>query len=746
MFALLGAVNFFAPLDIITTSLSNKIRMHPASGDVIVVGMDGNAHDEANAWPWSQDEIASTLEFLLDAGARAVVLSHEVPVTKGEPAKNLAALLSMHPDRLFLVETPDSPEFAKEERSQIAVSSVSSATPVHAFQYIRYWGGVEINAFAMPKGDRILPSAASVLSGTRGDVFELYPIDYGIDVTTIPFLSLQELRRFPLDALQLNGMVVVLGFEKDINADFVNLLGQGRYGPATLIAMETETLLKGKPVLATWFLAWLLGLICTYGILRSTSVRRQLVYPAIFIAASFALTLALANLNVFILGLTNAWIMVLVGGYIGITRTLRDEVRKENLINPVSGLPSVDALRRMELNDQTLVHAKIRRSSELHEILSDEQKQQLSQKIAQLVNPEAKVWHGDNGRYYWFSNEIGAETAEQHFQSLSLIFRNGFSIDSLNISLDVVFGLDDRKEAAMTDRVQGVSLSAKQAIINGVQWETYEVVDRSAATWSLTLLRELDDAIKAGHIHVALQPKLDLRTGLISGAEALARWQHPTRGAITPDEFIPQAERGGRLMELTDCVLQAALKACEDTIKRDPEFILSVNIAPSMLEHAGLPKLLVKTLSEVGVHPRNIMLEVTESSQFANDDVCARTMQQLRELGFELSIDDYGTANSTLEYLRKIPASELKIDRKFVNNMLKNEADYHLVASTIQLAHRLRMLVVAEGVEDAKTLESLRKLNCDVIQGYYISRPLATDAFNRFILQYPLQEKRINAL
>ena len=295
----------------------------------------------------------------------------------------------------------------------------------------------------------------------------------------------------------------------------------------------------------------------------------------------------------------------------------------------------------------------------------------------------------------------------------------------------------------MSDRVHGATMSAKQAILNKVQWQAYEASDRSKATWSVTILKELDLAIENGHIFAALQPKLDLRTGSICGAEALARWQHPTRGFIGPDDFIEQADHGGRLKALTKCILRSALTSCRNVFESDPEFVLSVNVAPSLLEDLSFADEVQGVLDEYGVESRNIMLEVTESSEFANDEACANTMQKLRSLGFELSIDDYGTANSTLEYLRKIPATELKIDRRFVANMLVSEADYHMVASTIQLGHRLRMLVVAEGVEDDTTLNTLQSLNCDIIQGYVLSKPLNEEDFLEFVAQDLKNEKQL---
>ena len=716
--------------------------MHEASGDIIVVAMDERAGAEQTQWPWPEDKIAETVELLFEAGARKIVLAHEVPVNASGPSTRLEELTRLHADTFFVVEPAQLPADAQKGRSLVGANYLSSAEPVHAEPLLRFWGGVDHEYYAMESEGRVLQSAAAAIAGQSGNIYELYPIDFSIDAKTIPFMSLLDLQADAGLRSSLYGKDVILGFEAPPNMKPIKLLGQGSYGMATLIAIQAETLKSGKPVVLPWYVAWFFGLAIAYSVLRARKIKTQTALLFGGLLGSFAVLVTMNSFGLYLV-FANAWIMIIVVSIAGISRNLREKTRLENAVHPISGLPSTDALRMLERSDLTVMHAKIRRSSELLEILTDRQQKVLAEKVSRLLNPGTTVWHGDNGRYYWLAEELSGDTAQHHFQSLALIFRNGFSIDDLNVSLEVVFGLDQRKEMSMSDRVQGATMSAKQAIMKGVQWLAYEASDRGAAKWSVTLLRELDLAIENGHIYAALQPKLDLRTGCISGAEALARWHHPTKGLIRPDEFIEQADQGGRLLDLTLCVFENALSACAPTIHNDPDFVLSVNIAPSLLESLAFPGCLMEKVEKFGIDPRNIMLEVTESSQFADDEICSQTMQQLRLRGFELSIDDYGTANSTLEYLRKIPASELKIDRKFVSNMLENEADYHLVASTIQLGHRLRMLVVAEGVEDDKTLNTLQSLNCDIIQGYAISRPLDPPDFGDFLAEYSTPDKKL---
>ena len=744
-FALTGLVFFFEPLDTAATSTANKFRPQAASGEYVVVGMDDFLPEDKATWPWAQSDIASAIQLVLDAGASRVVLSHEVPLIGGEIDQHLEQLIRSHPESLFIVEPAELYEGLNEGRSIAGRNFASSAVPVHAQQFVRFWGGVEFDHFKLEGNGRTLSSVSAILTSQTGKLNEPYPIDYAIEAETIPYVSLGTIYTVEQSRALISGKTAILGFEAPPNANPIKFLGQGQFGLATLIAMQAETLRQGRPTIVPWYGVWIVSFAICFLLLQSGRVRIQTLLLISALAGSFVLMVSLNSAGIRF-GIANSWLMIIVAAIAGISRNLREKTRLENAVHPISGLPSTDALRTLEPSTSTLVHLKLRKSSELLDILSIDQQKSLAQKVSNLVNPGGEIWHGDNGRFYWFAKDLSRVNAAQHFQSLALIFRNGFSIDELNVSLEVVFGIDERGHAAMSDRVNGATMSAKQAILSGVQWQSYQPADRSDATWSVTMLRELDVAIEQGHVNIALQPKLNLRSGKISGAEALARWNHPTRGFIQPNEFIDQAEKGDRLLALTMCVLGKGLEACSDEFNRDPDFLLSVNIAPSMLENSELPNLLSAKLAEHNVPGANIMLEITESTQFANDEVCALTMQRLRERGFQLSIDDYGTANSTLEYLRKIPASELKIDRKFVQNMLESEADYHLVASTIQLAHRLNMLVVAEGVEEIDVLSTLKSLNCDVIQGYVIAKPLKINEFLNFMNRHSKNNLAVNAI
>jgi EAL domain-containing protein (putative c-di-GMP-specific phosphodiesterase class I) len=245
------------------------------------------------------------------------------------------------------------------------------------------------------------------------------------------------------------------------------------------------------------------------------------------------------------------------------------------------------------------------------------------------------------------------------------------------------------------------------------------------------MLSQLDEAIDRGEVWVAFQPKLDLKTREIIGAEALARWTHPEKGPIAATEFVAAAEQHDRIGKLTSFVLEQAISAAAMLNRRSGDFSVAVNLSGKLLSDKALVARVANLLDRYGVEPHHLTLELTESAAISQGGQALDALGQLRDLGVVISIDDYGTGLSTLEYLRKIPASEIKIDQSFVKGMVDNRSDRLMVQSTIALAHSLGRRVVAEGVEDRDILELLRELDCDIGQGFVIGRPMNLDTLKR---------------
>jgi EAL domain-containing protein (putative c-di-GMP-specific phosphodiesterase class I) len=247
------------------------------------------------------------------------------------------------------------------------------------------------------------------------------------------------------------------------------------------------------------------------------------------------------------------------------------------------------------------------------------------------------------------------------------------------------------------------------------------------------MLSQLDDAIDRGEVWVAYQPKLDLATRRIIGAEALARWTHPEKGPIAATEFVAAAEQHDRIGKLTDFVLDKAVSAAAAINKRGGDFDIAVNLSARLLGDKGFTLRLSALLARHGLAPNHLTLELTETAALTGSGDGLDMIARLRDLGINIAIDDYGTGLSTLDYLKKIPANEIKIDQSFVKGIADNHSDRVMVQSTIALAHSLDRKVVAEGVEHREILDLLIEMNCDIAQGFAVGRPMSLDSLTKRI-------------
>ena len=264
----------------------------------------------------------------------------------------------------------------------------------------------------------------------------------------------------------------------------------------------------------------------------------------------------------------------------------------------------------------------------------------------------------------------------------------------------------------------------------------YEPAIDAASAQTLSLLTELRRAVEHGELRLYLQPKLALDTGRISGAEALVRWLHPSRGLVPPMEFIPFAEQTGFVRTLTMWVFEEAARHWLALQAEGLTLTISVNLSTRDLLDPELPQKFDALLVKHRVPAEAYCLEITESAIMDDPQRALATLNKLSGLGFKLSIDDFGTGYSSLAYLKRLPVDELKIDKSFVMSMVEDLDDAKIVRSTIDLAHNLGLTVVAEGVESAKVWDALRELECDEAQGYHMGKPMPATEFNAWSMAW----------
>jgi diguanylate cyclase (GGDEF)-like protein len=325
----------------------------------------------------------------------------------------------------------------------------------------------------------------------------------------------------------------------------------------------------------------------------------------------------------------------------------------------------------------------------------------------------------------------GVATANRIIESLAL----PFLISEVSLHVDVRIGIAAAPlhAGSLPDLLRCAGVAKAGAKDSQDRVMVYTRTGDTMGKQRLLSIEQLRGAIRREELTCYFQPKLDLLSGQVTGAEALVRWPHPERGILVPDQFLSLAQEAGLMRGLTSCVLERALSECQQWHRAGYDLNVAVNLAVSNLLDTSLPAT-VKTLLDFFQLPASsLTLEVTEDAVMADPFRAEAIMGQLRELGVVLSVDDYGTGYSSLAYLRNLPVRELKLDRSFVTDLASSPTDQAIVKATVALAGSLGLKLVAEGVESQADLDEVTRLGVDIAQGYWISRPLPNDRFTEWL-------------
>ena len=319
----------------------------------------------------------------------------------------------------------------------------------------------------------------------------------------------------------------------------------------------------------------------------------------------------------------------------------------------------------------------------------------------------------------------GDEAALELAERVSATLHGEFVLAGVPVFVEASIGValfpDHGHDAeALLQAADTAMYAAKQA---GTHHELYVLERDRRGPERVARLGELRRALAEGEIVVYFQPKVDLRSGDVTGAEALVRWEHPERGLMAPMEFLPLAEQTGLITALTTEVLEQALRQCRDWGDDGIDIAVAVNVSERSLLDPSFPDEVDALLARHGVPGNRLQLELTERSLIGDLATAMETIERLHGLGVRLSVDDFGTGYSSLSRLLDLPLQELKIDRSFVTDIDGEGPGAAIVRSTIDLGHHLGLEVVAEGVETETTLAELRELGCDAVQGYHLLHP-----------------------
>lgn len=304
----------------------------------------------------------------------------------------------------------------------------------------------------------------------------------------------------------------------------------------------------------------------------------------------------------------------------------------------------------------------------------------------------------------------------------------------VDITLGVAVYPTHADEAASLFR--RAELALKDARERELAFDVYrpDATQQQATLWKLE--SDLEKAIAKSRLEVYYQPKIEIASRRVTGLEALVRWRTESGRFVAPQEFIPLAERSGGIVPLSWLVFDHVGRSVERWKSFGSPFSIAVNVAPQVLAHREFNGRLTDLKEQLARHGVRLVIELTEDSLVQADEPTISNLQRLRKLDVDLAIDDFGKGYSSLSYLKQIPATEIKIDKRFIGTVAVDRKDRHIVKTVIDLAHAFDMQVVAEGVDSEDSLRTVRALGCEIAQGYFIARPMRSDLVRDWIHSY----------
>lgn len=332
--------------------------------------------------------------------------------------------------------------------------------------------------------------------------------------------------------------------------------------------------------------------------------------------------------------------------------------------------------------------------------------------------------------------------AEETAEDLLRLLGAGLSVRDVNVSVEARAGLagypphgDDADQLLKRAAVaRNEARSADTPVV------VYQPGNEERHVRQLAILADLRRAARHDELRLYLQPKIRLADGRICGAEALVRWQHPVFGFLTPDQFIPLAEKSGNISLITNWALTAAVRECRLWLEEGLDLPVAVNLSSRDLQNRDLPCFVLELLRDHDLPARNLALEITEQAVMRDFQRATLVLECLRDLGIRIAIDDFGTGYSSLAQIKHLPVDELKIDRSFVMDLPGNDDDAAIVRASIDLAHNLGLEVLAEGVETQPALEWLQAQGCEQAQGFLISKPMPAEQFSAWVRSHERDE------
>ena len=714
-----AAIELPLPLEGTYRSLRAQVRATTPPQDIALVAIDDATLNQLGAQPSRFDD-SLLIDNLVAAGVDRIVFDRVfADPASPEEDKKFAETLAKHRGKVWLGAVPGAqtgfrevapivprPEF--RENAQIA-NIVGFALPYSLS--VRFRTSADLDG-------KDVASVSAVLAGYQGAPSWYYP-DYAFQPSRIPTISYADVISNKFEAGSLDGKRVLIGWATLENNDVFHFPGEGSVPGAYFHIIGAQTLKRGLPLdLGSSPALLLLIFTLAWQIRKEIRSNKNLWLAAgAMIVGPFALDGLGVNVDVLsaLLGL----------GAVGIGFK---RIAKKYYNTDVDAF-TTSAMPLDKTNPDKDVYAlKIRNLAELSENWSDTQMGEfVSNLISFIKGPgDAQEVAFDKEVLIWLAPRMVTNTLEKHADGLALMLKMAINHEVDAAGGAPALGIDTHYELPVRQRIKKAILAADEAANKGLRFIVNNAAYIEARQHRLEVLRLLDKGLRDRSVGVCYQPKVDLDTGHVVGAEALIRWQPDGTEYVNPQELVLAAEANDMINDLTLIIMEVALQDAREALKYDRNFKLAVNMSAKSLSDTDFLFDMMTLLGQHRFPGKNLTLELTETAKL-DDARIASQIKALQQRNISLSIDDFGTGQSNLEYLETLPSNELKIDKRFVQGMLSSEESKAIVRATIEIAHSLGKVVVAEGVETEQIAAELKAMDCDQGQGYLFSHAIPMD-------------------
>ena len=703
-----------------------------ASGQIGIISIDDKSIRELGTFPWTRSTHAELIQSLQGSGIDRLAFDIAFMTESENPVhdQKLAAAIteSEFPVAIAVPTIDDGTVDSSNMQGNypIPLLTDAGAEPVSIWFEMNDDGAVE----HIPNGNMLdgemVPSIAGWLADAPAQI-QSTRINWSIEDQKLPTYSYSDILKNELPS-QLEGMSLIIGADSSMLGDSYAIPVGRIMAGARIHAMGSEAIIAGNPKVFPEYLAIAFALIIAIFAARSTSLPgRYATYSGLILAVPLAQwqfeQSGVAELPVGSTIITMAFLLVATAAIQGLRYFYSRMTQNEG-----TGIPNLTAMKMARHDLGMTLSITIKNHVDIVSELGSEGRDRVMAKVAQRLEMGSNgrtIYQIDSSTFAWKGgNDLDHEVTQ--IESLLALLRAGVGYGKGNIDIHASAGIEKDPHLSVDRAVTNAVIASTRATERGISWEIYEANDNEEH-WKISVVSEISRAIENEDLWVAYQPKVDSGDGSIIGAEALVRWRHPTRGDVRPDAFIPLLEKANRTDDLTRFMMNSAVR----DFSLMPGCTVAVNVSPLMIGSGKLFEMVKEALSRYDFNPSCLTIEVTESERFTQAK-SIKELEDIKALGVKISIDDYGMGNSTVNYLKILPADELKIDRSFISNMLTSHSDRIVVGSTIRLAHEMGLKVVAEGVESAEIQTCLKEMGCDFIQGYHTGRPVAFEDYMDF--------------